>query len=80
MRDAAGAVLYVGKAKTCATASRNISENLPTPGEDPSLVALIRSIDYIAWREREALLTERQHPTYSLSSMKCGRTSKTYPT
>ncbi len=63
MRDAAGAVLYVGKAKDLRHRVAQYFRKNPsdTRGKVPNLVALIRSIDYIASAsEREALLTERQ--------------------
>lgn len=63
MRDAAGTVIYVGKAKDLrARVGQYFQKN---PGDRrwkiPNLVALIRRIDYVASAsEREALLTERQ--------------------
>lgn len=63
MRDAAGAVLYVGKAKSLRARVGQYFQKNPsdTRGKIPNLVALIRRIDYIASAsEREALLTERQ--------------------
>ncbi len=64
MRDAAGTVLYVGKAKSLR---RRVAQyfrggaGADTRRKIPSLVALIRRIDYVASAsEREALLTERQ--------------------
>lgn len=63
MRDASGAVLYVGKAKDLRKRvaqyfRKNTSD---TRRKLPNLLALIRSIDYIASAsEREALLTERE--------------------
>lgn len=63
MRDAAGTVIYVGKAKDLrARVAQYFQKN---PGDRrwkiPNLVALIRRIDYVASAsEREALLTERQ--------------------
>ncbi|MBI5744558.1 MAG: excinuclease ABC subunit UvrC [Elusimicrobia bacterium] len=62
MRDAAGAVLYVGKAKSLKKrVSQYFHGNSDTRRKIPNLVALIRRIDYVASAsEREALLTERQ--------------------
>jgi excinuclease ABC subunit C len=63
MRDASGAVLYVGKAKSLR---KRVAQYFGSNPSDkrwkiPNLVALIRRIDYIASAsEREALLTERQ--------------------
>ncbi|MEK7722241.1 MAG: excinuclease ABC subunit UvrC [Elusimicrobiota bacterium] len=83
MRDAAGAVLYVGKAKDLRRRVAQYFQNSPpdTRGKIPSLVALIRSIDYIASAsEREALLTERQL-IHSLQPFfnEMWKDSKTYP-
>ncbi|MCM2267925.1 MAG: GIY-YIG nuclease family protein [Elusimicrobiales bacterium] len=63
MRDASGAVLYVGKAKDLRkrVAQYFRGGTSDTRRKIPSLVALIRRIDYVASAsEREALLTERQ--------------------
>lgn len=63
MRDASGAVLYVGKAKDLRARVAQYFSKTPsdTRRKIPSLVALIRRIDYVASAsEREALLTERQ--------------------
>lgn len=63
MRDASGAVLYVGKAKSLR---RRVAQYFGSNPADkrrkiPNLVALIRRIDYVASAsEREALLVERQ--------------------
>ena len=83
MRDAAGTVLYVGKAKDLRRRvaqyfSKNPSD---TRGKIPNLVAMIRSIDYIASAsEREALLTERQliHKLQPFFN-EMWKDSKTYP-
>lgn len=63
MRDAAGAVLYVGKAKDLRARVSQYFQKNPADRrwKIPNLVALIRRIDYVASAsEREALLTERQ--------------------
>jgi len=63
MRDAAGTVLYVGKAKDLRARVGQYFGKSPadTRRKIPNLVALIRRIDYVASAsEREALLTERQ--------------------
>ena len=63
MRDAAGAVLYVGKAKNLRARVSQYFHKTPSDlrRKIPNLVALIRRIDYVASAsEREALLTERQ--------------------
>ena len=63
MRDAAGTVLYVGKAKDLRSRVGQYFGKTPadTRRKIPNLVALIRRIDYVASAsEREALLTERQ--------------------
>jgi excinuclease ABC subunit C len=63
MRDAAGAVLYVGKAKSLRARVSQYFHKTPSDlrRKIPNLVALIRRIDYVASAsEREALLTERQ--------------------
>lgn len=63
MRDASGAVLYVGKAKDLRKRVTQYFRKSPSDGrlKVPNLVALIRRIDYVASAsEREALLTERQ--------------------
>ncbi len=63
MRDATGAVLYVGKAKDLRARVGQYFQKNPSDRrwKIPNLVALIRRIDYIASAsEREALLTERQ--------------------
>ena len=63
MRDASGAVLYVGKAKDLRARVGQYFGKSPadTRRKIPNLVALIRRIDYVASAsEREALLTERQ--------------------
>jgi excinuclease ABC subunit C len=63
MRDAAGTVLYVGKAKNLRARVAQYFHKNPSDRrwKLPSLVALIRRIDYVASAsEREALLTERQ--------------------
>jgi excinuclease ABC subunit C len=83
MRDATGAVLYVGKAKDLRHRVSQYFRKNPsdTRGKIPSLVALIRSIDYIASAsEREALLTERQL-IHSLQPFfnEMWKDSKTYP-
>jgi len=83
MRDASGAVLYVGKAKDLrARVSQYFHKNpSDTRGKIPNLVALIRRIDYIASAsEREALLTERQL-IYKLQPFfnAMWKDSKTYP-
>ncbi|OGR67322.1 MAG: hypothetical protein A2081_01635 [Elusimicrobia bacterium GWC2_61_19] len=83
MRDAAGTVLYVGKAKDLrARVTQYFQKN---PGDRrwkiPNLVALIRRIDYVAASsEREALLTERQL-IYKLQPFfnEMWKDSKTYP-
>ena len=83
MRDATGAVLYVGKAKDLRHRVAQYFRKNPsdTRGKIPNLVALIRSIDYIASAsEREALLTERQlihnlQPFFN----EMWKDSKTYP-
>lgn len=83
MRDASGAVLYVGKAKDLRKRVAQYFRKNPTDtrGKIPNLVALIRSIDYIASAsEREALLTERQL-IYKLQPFfnEMWKDSKTYP-
>jgi excinuclease ABC subunit C len=63
MRDASGAVLYVGKAKDLRARVSQYFQQNPSDRrwKIPNLVALIRRIDYVASAsEREALLTERQ--------------------
>ena len=83
MRDAAGTVIYVGKAKDLRARVSQYFQKNPTDRrwKIPNLVALIRRIDYIASAsEREALLTERQlihklQPFFN--SM--WKDSKTYP-
>lgn len=83
MRDATGTVLYVGKAKDLRHRVAQYFRKNPsdTRGKIPNLVALIRSIDYIASAsEREALLTERQlihglQPFFN----EMWKDSKTYP-
>ena len=63
MRDAAGTVLYVGKAKNLRARVSQYFHKTPSDlrRKIPNLVALIRRIDYVASAsEREALLTERQ--------------------
>jgi len=63
MRDATGAVLYVGKAKDLRKRVAQYFQKNPSDRrwKIPNLVALIRRIDYVASAsEREALLTERQ--------------------
>lgn len=83
MRDATGSVLYVGKAKDLRHRVAQYFRKNPsdTRGKIPNLVALIRSIDYIASAsEREALLTERQL-IHSLQPFfnEMWKDSKTYP-
>ncbi|MDA8129877.1 MAG: GIY-YIG nuclease family protein [Elusimicrobia bacterium] len=83
MRDASGAVLYVGKAKSLRKRVAQYFGEHPADkrGKVPSLTALIRRIDYIASAsEREALLTERQlihklQPFFNAM----WKDSKTYP-
>ena len=63
MRDASGAVLYVGKAKSLRKRVAQYFGGNPADKRRkiPNLVALIRRIDYVASAsEREALLVERQ--------------------
>lgn len=63
MRDASGAVLYVGKAKDLRARVSQYFQQNPSDRrwKIPNLVALIRRIDYVgSASEREALLTERQ--------------------
>jgi len=63
MRDAAGTVLYVGKAKSLRKRVAQYFGGNPADKRRkiPNLVALIRRIDYVASAsEREALLVERQ--------------------
>ncbi|OGS13290.1 MAG: hypothetical protein A2234_07940 [Elusimicrobia bacterium RIFOXYA2_FULL_58_8] len=83
MRNATGTVLYVGKAKSLRHRVTQYFRKNPsdTRGKIPSLVALIRSIDYIASAsERESLLTERQL-IHSLQPFfnEMWKDSKTYP-
>lgn len=83
MRDAAAAVLYIGKAKDLRKRVGQYFQKNPsdTRGKIPNLVALIRSIDYIASAsEREALLTERQL-IYNLQPFfnEMWKDAKTYP-
>ncbi|MEI7529111.1 MAG: GIY-YIG nuclease family protein [Elusimicrobiota bacterium] len=83
MRDVTGSVLYVGKAKDLRHRVAQYFRKNPsdTRGKIPNLVALIRSIDYIASAsEREALLTERQL-IYSLQPFfnEMWKDSKSYP-
>ena len=62
MRDASGAIIYIGKAKDLKKRVAQYFKKNPSDRrwKIPSLVALIRSIDYVASAsEREALLTER---------------------
>lgn len=83
MRDAAGAVLYVGKAVSLRKRVAQYFGDNPADkrGKVPVLAALIRRIDYIgAASEREALLTERQliqklQPFFNAM----WKDSKTYP-
>jgi len=83
MRDAAGAVLYVGKAKDLRARVGQYFQKNPgdSRGKIPNLVALIRRIDYIgSASEREALLTERElihrlQPFFNAM----WKDSKTYP-
>ncbi|HBA60595.1 MAG TPA: excinuclease ABC subunit C [Elusimicrobia bacterium] len=83
MRDASGAVLYVGKAKDLRKRVSQYFRKNPsdTRGKIPNLITLIRSIDYIASAsEREALLTERQliHKLQPFFN-EMWKDSKTYP-
>ncbi|PJA11427.1 MAG: excinuclease ABC subunit C [Elusimicrobia bacterium CG_4_10_14_0_2_um_filter_56_8] len=83
MRDATGSVLYVGKAKDLRKRVAQYFQKNPSDSrwKIPNLVALIRSIDYIASAsEREALLTERQL-IHSLQPFfnEMWKDSKTYP-
>ncbi|MCX5792695.1 MAG: excinuclease ABC subunit UvrC [Elusimicrobia bacterium] len=83
MRDVTGSVLYVGKAKDLRHRVAQYFRKNPsdTRGKIPNLVALIRSIDYVASAsEREALLTERQL-IYSLQPFfnEMWKDSKSYP-
>jgi len=83
MRDASGTVIYVGKAKDLkARVSQYFRPHTSdTRAKIPSLVALVRSIDYIASSsEREALLTERQL-IYKLQPFfnEIWKDSKSYP-
>ncbi len=83
MRDAAGTVLYVGKALSLRKRVSQYFGDRPADkrGKVPVLAALIRRIDYIAAAsEREALLTERQlihklQPFFNAM----WKDSKTYP-
>jgi excinuclease ABC subunit C len=83
MRDAAGTVIYVGKAKDLRARVSQYFQKNPADRrwKIPNLVALIRRIDYVASAsEREALLTERElihrlQPFFN--SM--WKDSKTYP-
>lgn len=83
MRDAAGTVLYVGKALSLRKRVAQYFGDNPADkrGKVPVLTALIRRIDYIAAAsEREALLTERQlirrlQPFFNAM----WKDSKTYP-
>jgi len=62
MRDASGAIIYIGKAKDLKKRVAQYFKKTPSDRRKkiPSLVTLIRSIDYVASAsEREALLTER---------------------
>ncbi len=83
MRDAAGTVLYVGKAKDLRARVAQYFQKNPSDRrwKIPNLVALIRRIDYVAAAsEREALLTERQL-IYKLQPFfnEMWKDSKTYP-
>ncbi len=83
MRDAAGTVLYVGKAKDLRARVGQYFGKSPTDTRRkiPNLVALIRRIDYVASAsEREALLTERQliHKLQPFFN-EMWKDSKTYP-
>lgn len=83
MRDAAGAVLYVGKAKDLRKRVAQYFRKNPSDRrwKVPNLVALIRRIDYVASAsEREALLTERQL-IYKLQPFfnEMWKDSKSYP-
>lgn len=83
MRDAAGSVIYVGKAKDLRARVAQYFQKNPSDRRRkiPNLVALIRRIDYVASAsEREALLTERQliqklQPFFNAM----WKDSKTYP-
>lgn len=83
MRDATGAVLYVGKAKDLRKRVAQYFQKNPSDRrwKIPNLVALIRRIDYVASAsEREALLTERQL-IYKLQPFfnEMWKDSKSYP-
>ena len=61
MRDAAGDILYIGKAIDLAKRVSNYFNPNKTDAMDQSLVPLIRTIDYILCEsERESLLLERR--------------------
>jgi excinuclease ABC subunit C len=61
MRDAAGEILYIGKAIDLAKRVANYFNPNKTDAMDQSLVPLIRTIDYILCEsERESLLLERR--------------------
>jgi excinuclease ABC subunit C len=83
MRDAAGTVIYVGKAKDLRARVAQYFHKNPADRrwKIPNLVALIKRIDYVASAsEREALLTERQL-IYKLQPFfnETWKDSKTYP-
>jgi excinuclease ABC subunit C len=83
MRDAAGTVIYVGKAKDLRARVAQYFHKNPSDRrwKIPNLVALIKRIDYVASAsEREALLTERQL-IYKLQPFfnEMWKDSKTYP-
>ncbi len=61
MRDAAGEILYIGKANDLAQRVAQYFNPNKTDAMDQSLVPLIRAIDYILCEsERESLLLERR--------------------
>ena len=83
MRDAAGAVIYVGKAKNLKNRTAQYFGDNPADKREkiPFLAALVRSVDYIpAASEREALIIEEQL-IYKLQPFfnDLGKDSKSYP-
>lgn len=83
MRDSAGNVIYVGKAKNLRSrTSQYFGENPADKREKiPFLTALVRSVDYIpAASEREALIIEEQL-IYKLQPFfnEIGKDNKSYP-
>lgn len=83
MRDAAGTVIYVGKAKNLKNRTAQYFGEHPADKREkiPFLAALVRTVDYIpAASEREALIIEEQL-IYKLQPFfnEIGKDSKSYP-